>query len=87
MCTTSATATISLTASPRYRQPCSSAILELSLVPLALSMLGHVARVATSWRRFNRVLHSLERMSDRELAARGISRSDVIRVAMEHSGS
>jgi uncharacterized protein YjiS (DUF1127 family) len=45
----------------------------------------HVVRLAEVWRHFNSELDRLDRMSDRELAGRGISRSDVIRCAMEHS--
>jgi uncharacterized protein YjiS (DUF1127 family) len=56
-----------------------------SLVLLAPAMLMHVVRLATAWRHFNSELDRLNRMSDRELAERGISRSDVIHFAMEHS--
>jgi uncharacterized protein YjiS (DUF1127 family) len=42
-------------------------------------------RLVAMWRRFNSLLDRLDRMSDRELAERGIIRSDVIRFAMEHS--
>ena len=45
----------------------------------------HVMRLVAMWRHFNSELGRLNRMSDRELAERGISRSDVIRLAMEHS--
>ena len=48
-------------------------------------MLTYVVRVMAQWRRFNSLLDRLDRMSDRDLAARGLSRSDVIRHAMEHA--
>ena len=48
-------------------------------------MLTYVVRVMAQWRRFNSLLDRLDRMSDRDLAARGLSRSDVIRHVMEHA--
>jgi uncharacterized protein YjiS (DUF1127 family) len=48
-------------------------------------MVIHVVRLTDVWRHFNSELGRLGRMSDRELAERGISRSDIIRFAMEHS--
>jgi uncharacterized protein YjiS (DUF1127 family) len=45
----------------------------------------HFMRMVSQWRRFNSLLDHLNRMTDRELADLGISRSDVIRFAMDHS--
>jgi uncharacterized protein YjiS (DUF1127 family) len=45
----------------------------------------HFMRMVSQWRRFNSLLDHLNRMTDRELADLGISRTDVIRFAMDHS--
>jgi uncharacterized protein YjiS (DUF1127 family) len=47
--------------------------------------LMHFMRMVAQWRRFNGLLAHLNQMNDRELSELGISRSDVIRFAMEHS--
>ncbi len=38
-----------------------------------------------SWQRYSRTLHELEKLSNRELADLGISRSDIPRLAREAS--
>jgi uncharacterized protein YjiS (DUF1127 family) len=55
------------------------------ILQLAPAMLTHLIGLVPLWRRFTGVLARLERMSDSELAAHGISRSDVARLAMKHS--
>lgn len=44
-------------------------------------MLAHLVRLIREWKRNNRSLNELSRLSDRELADIGISRSDIPRVA------
>ncbi len=47
--------------------------------------LMHFMRSVAQWRRFNGLLNHLNHMNDRELSELGISRSNVIRFAMDHS--
>jgi uncharacterized protein YjiS (DUF1127 family) len=48
-------------------------------------VLSHVMGMLRAWRRYNASIRELNRMGDRELADIGISRSDIPRVAWEHS--
>jgi uncharacterized protein YjiS (DUF1127 family) len=47
--------------------------------------LTHLLAAYRHWRRYNRSLHELEQLGDRELADIGISRGDIYRVAWEAS--
>jgi uncharacterized protein YjiS (DUF1127 family) len=49
-------------------------------------MLSSIFNFLRAWRRYNAVLRELSRLNDRELADIGISRSDILRVALGKSG-
>ena len=48
-------------------------------------ILSSIVRFLRSWRRYNKSVHELSRLGDRELADIGISRGDIPRVAWETS--
>jgi uncharacterized protein YjiS (DUF1127 family) len=48
-------------------------------------MLTSLIRFVQAWKRYNANLNELSRLDDRELADIGLSRSDIPRVAWEHS--
>jgi uncharacterized protein YjiS (DUF1127 family) len=48
-------------------------------------ILSHIVRAFQQWRRYNDSLRELNRLGDHELADIGITRSDIPRVAWEHS--
>jgi len=48
-------------------------------------MFAALIRFIQEWKRYNRSLNELSRLGDRELAAIGISRSDIPRVAWSAS--
>jgi uncharacterized protein YjiS (DUF1127 family) len=50
-------------------------------------MLSSISRLYQAWRRHEAVRRELSRMTDRELADIGITRSDIERVAIEESHS
>ena len=52
---------------------------------LTAMILSHIVRAFQQWRRYNDSLRELNRLGDHELADIGITRSDIPRVAWEHS--
>ncbi len=48
-------------------------------------ILSHIVSAFQQWRRYNQSLRELNRLGDHELADIGITRSDIPRVAWEHS--
>jgi len=49
-------------------------------------MLSHLIRLFRQWRRYEASLRELSRLSDRELADIGVSRSDIHRISWENGG-
>jgi uncharacterized protein YjiS (DUF1127 family) len=57
----------------------------LALRRLTAMILSHIVSAFQQWRRYNDSLRELSRLGDHELADIGITRSDIPRVAWEHS--
>jgi uncharacterized protein YjiS (DUF1127 family) len=48
-------------------------------------LISRFVRLVRAWRRYNQSVRELARLSDRELADIGVSRSEIGRVSWEHA--